>query len=431
MAMISTRAYGLFGLGAVIFFVLSFVLFKQVVPPKNHMDIDSGAYVQAANFLLKDGSFARLKQQPYYGLGYPLVLAGLKKLGHESVGFIICIQALLAWFIALLIWRIAALLFNRRAAWIAYFWAVTHVGLLVFAQFLLTEIELMFFLTLFVERLLSFLYTRRLTQLAAAGFALGLSCTIKSVGLLFIGPLVVLLVLMLWRSGAARAVAVLIVACMLPYSAYVLHNKVMFEQSERSSMVKINLYYWYYPHLRAQINGTSVDDERRYLQKEVAFEAINSLLVRDVTAHPARAVGVLIKNWVKTLCGLYTSNIKLLVDEQFVAGSLSFFRLKGCLVDCLWAYITNNTNLLWIKIVGCIEALFLGLRYVLIPFGCLVLVRQRRWWVLTFIILYIGYFIGITGHDGCARFRMMIDMMLLVLAAGGCASLVRWRHSKQ
>lgn len=425
LAMITRREYGGFGIGAIIFFLLSFVLFKQVPPSKNHMDLDSGAYVQAANFLLRDGSFAMLKQQPYYELGYPLFLAGIKKIGDESVWFAVAVQALLAWLIALLIWRITRLLFNRRAAWIAYAFAILHVGFLVFAQFFLTEILLILLLCITIERLLVFLQTQRLSALAFAGFTLGLSCTVKAVAVLFLLPLALFIGVFSWRQEMFKKLAVLLSMFILSYGTYVAHNQVTFIQHAHSSMAKINLFYWYYPRLRAEINGTDSYQEQRSLQR-VPFENLPSMLVNDVLDYPGKAFIALAKNWLKTLLGLYTSNVKLLVDNAFVSGCLSFFTLKGSFIQRLCGYISGHTEHAWIKWLGCIEAALLLFRYILLPFGFWALCARQRWWDVAFIVLYLGYFLGISGHDGCARFRMMIDMIILALAAGGYSSLHHW-----
>jgi hypothetical protein len=38
-------------------------------------------------------------------------------------------------------------------------------------------------------------------------------------------------------------------------------------------------------------------------------------------------------------------------------------------------------------------------------------------------IAYLAYFSLITGHDGCARFRMLFEFVLIVLAALGVWAL--------
>lgn len=420
--MITVRErYWLVG-GGLLFFIMSCVLFYQVPPTKNHQDIDSGAYVQAANFLLEDGSFKRLQTTPYYGLGYPLLLAGLKKIGGNFVGFIIAIQVLLAWLIMLLVWKIADRLFGRRAAWVAYVLALTNIGLLVFAQFLLTEIVLVFLLTLFVERLLVFLEEGRSHALTFAGFALGLSCVVKAVAVLFVVPLVIFIGVVSWRHGVIKNIVTFLLAFILPYGAYQFHNKIMFEDNQQS-MFSINLYYWYYPHLRAQINGTTSDEEKIIVRHQIPRQDLPSMLLRDVVAYPGKACIALGKNWSKTLLGLYTSNVKLLIDSNFTSGGLSFFNLEGTLCQRLWGYITGKTEHAWISVLGCIEVILLALRYVLAVVGLWVLYKRRSWSALAFMVLYLGYFVGITGHDGCARFRLMIDMLVMVLAGGGFIAL--------
>lgn len=421
------REYGWLSCGGVFFFLMSLILFYQVPPAKNHQDIDSGAFVQAANFLLEDGSFERLVSTPYYGLGYPLFLAGLKKVGSNSVGFIVAVQVMLAWLISLLAWKIADNFFGRRAAWIAYLFALTNVGLLVFAQFLLTEILLVLLLTLFVERLIAFLHDKKLSTLVFAVFCLGLSCVVKAVAVMFVAPLVLFVGMASWKNcSVTKNISGLLIAFALPYGLYQVHNKVMLAKNEHS-MISINLFYWYYPHLRAQINGTTSDEEKIFVRQQVSSQELPAMLVHDVLAYPGKALIALGKNWIKTLLGLYTSNVKLLIDTQFVSGGLSFFNLKGTLWQRLCGYIIGKTEHVWISVLGVVETLFLLMRYVLVPCGLWVLYTRRRWFELVFVVLYLGYFIGITGHDGCARFRLMIDVLVLVLAGGGLAVLSkRW-----
>ncbi len=417
------REYGWLACGGAFFFLMSWILFYQVPPTKNHQDIDSGAYVQAASFLLEDGSFERLVTTPYYGLGYPLFLAGLKKIGSNSVGFIVAIQVLLAWLVALLAWKIADNFFGRRAAWIAYVLALTNVGLLVFAQFLLTEIVLVLLLTLFVERMISFLGNKKLSTLVLAGFFLGLSCIVKAVAVMFVVPLVFFVSVAFWKNcSVIKNIFGLLIAFALPYGLYQVHNKVMLAPHGHS-MFTVNLYGWYYPHLRAQINGTTSDEEKIFVRQQVASQELPAMLVHDVLAYPGKACIALGKNWIKTLLGLYTSNVKLLIDTQFVSGGLSFFNLKGTLWQRLWGYIAGKTAHVWIGVLGVVEAFFLLMRYILVPCGLWVLCTRRRWVELVFVVLYLGYFIGITGHDGCARFRLMIDVLVVVLAGGGLAVL--------
>lgn len=416
--MITRQELGWLLIGGVIFFTLSWLLFKQVPPSKNHRDIDSGAYVQAANFLLQDHSFSRIHFQPYYGLGYPFLLAGMKKIGNESVGVIVAIQALLAWFIALLAWCITSRLFNRRTAWIAYIIAITDIGLLTFSQFLLTEVLLTLLLTIAVERMFFFLAEKKHHALLTAGFFFGLSCPVKAVAAVFCIALLPFIFCVAQRRKRIRTMGCFFIAFMLPYLGYQAYTWQTFTQ-KGCSMVTINACYWYYPHLLAHINNTNSDHEREQLRRYPSHKEVWLDLRRDVIQYPKEALTALVKNWIKTLCGLYTTNLKVLIAPEANPGGLSFFRLSGTFFERCHAYITGNTSLTWIKTLGYWEAALLIINYFFLILGLLALCTQHRWATLIFAILYLTYFVGITGHDGCARFRMMFDMLLIALAAGG------------
>lgn len=407
-----------FFVGGIIFFTLSWVLFKQVPPSKNHCDVDSGAYIQAANLFLQKSSFAQLQFQPYYGLGYPLLLAGMKKIGNNSIGIIIAIQTLLAWLTTLFIWRISLQLFSRRAALITYILASTNIGLLVFSQFLLTEILLTLLLTIAVERILLFLNKKNFSALWAAGFFLGLSCIVKSVAALFCIVLLPLIFYFAPSLKKLKSAGYFFIAFIVPYIGYQTHNINTFSQ-QSSSMVTINVCYWYYPHLLAQINKTNSDIERENLQIYKSDKIVWKALKRDIIRYPKEAIIALIKNWTKTLFGLYTTNLKVLISPEAKSGGLSFFRLSGNFFQRFHSYITGCTKLTWIKILGYWEAMLLIINYFFLLLGLHALSKKKHWSVLIFIILYLGYFVGITGHDGCARFRMMSDMIVITLAAGG------------
>ncbi len=412
-------------LGGAIFFMLSLLLYLQVPAAKNHRDIDSGAYVQAANFLLEDGSFARLKTQPYYGLGYPLLLAGVKKMCGEATWVMVLLQIIIALLTIFLVRRIAVLMFDARSGWIAYFLGVCHLGALVFAQFLLTETILVFLLTVCAERVMTFIRTGRHSVLLSAGLALGASSVIKAVGILFIIPLVFLIGIISWRKRKFLRNATLLVAgFLLPVAASYAHNKIVFDgPSGHISMMKINICCWYYPHLRSLIHGTDIWDEYRYVGEKIPRKDLPEIFMRDLKAYPGKALLVWVKNISKTLGGLYTSNVKLLVDEWYTSGAVSFYRLSGSVGERLWGYITGKTHHAWIKILGCYEALFLAAEYCFFACGIWCLYRRREWYMLFFVVLYVGYFLSITGHDGCARFRMMFDMILLACAGGGIGML--------
>ena len=68
--------------------------------------------------------------------------------------------------------------------------------------------------------------------------------------------------------------------------------------------------------------------------------------------------------------------------------------------------------------IGFLEILYLLFTYVLSAFALVVLFLRREK-IIHFFTLYIMYFSMITGHDGCARFRIMFEFVIIILASYG------------
>ena len=134
---------------------------------------------------------------------------------------------------------------------------------------------------------------------------------------------------------------------------------------------------------------------------------------------------------MKTFLGLFTSNLRLLVDDKIRGGDVSFFKTHGNFLQKCWQYIVGGTNKTGVVVVGCFEALWTVIRYLLIALAVFFLCWSCQWKLLYFLSSYIGYFAMITGHDGCARFRMLFEFVLIILAAYGLWIVYRFVASKR
>jgi len=117
--------------------------------------------------------------------------------------------------------------------------------------------------------------------------------------------------------------------------------------------------------------------------------------------------------------GLFVTNLKVLVEPNIRGGDISFFKIKGSCWERIANYITTGTQQKWIWFIGIFEAIWLFARYVLCFFTLYSMALQRKLSLLCFFCSYLFYFSMITGHDGCARFRMMFEFLLIILAALG------------
>lgn len=398
---------------SIVFIALSLILYHVV--PSVHQDIDSKAYVYHAQALVEHGTIID-QAQPYYALGYAYFLAGTFALFGQSTWVIIFVQALLTLLSFIVIARIAQVLFGHSVGIYAVILCCMSVGYYVFTQFILTEVLLAFFLLLFLERLCA-------GALGSAGLALGLSVIVKPAALYFAVP--VALILFARTRDSFTIPSIMFFLCMfyLPVLGYMVHNKILFNTFRVSSLGIVNMCDWYLPNLVADRDGISQEKARNYLRTQFPndddFTHRSRYLVDTVRQNPLCALRVWGKNMMKTAVGLYATNLKILVAPSLQGANNSFFATKGTLLQRVFAYVTQASSHVWVSIVAWYEVFFSVLRWVLCVFGLYVLYTRRQWFAVSLCVMYLGYFFGITGHDGCARFRMMSEGMIIVLAAGG------------
>ncbi len=474
-------------ISATIFIVLSYLLYQQASrKPTPHTDVDSKAYLMNADFFYHDKSFSRLGHVPYYTLGYPLFIGALYLIGRsypstssgraakkseqagtksEQAGtkskqslvpahpepvegslskdtstpnnllMLILAQVLLALASGLLIFLITRRFFGQSAAYISALLFSCNFGFLIFSQFVLTEVLLAFLLLLFFERFSAFLVTKNITILAIAGLILGISIIIKPAALYYPFCLFFFIITALWQTNWKKifsATALFLIMFYLPITAYRVHNKIVFNSFTLGSLSEVNMLFWFFPHVLAEKNGTNSDYERiqlKQLEHTFGSQEVRNLLWHQITHNPQLIAYAWLKNTFKTWCGLYAANLKILVDETVYSGQFSFFRMPGSIYERVKLYVVGNTALFWVKMVSALECLWQLVRYFLIVIALGYLIHTKRFMILLFFLSYLSYFSLITGHDGCARFRMMFEGQLVVLTALGMWTLFIYKKN--
>lgn len=415
--------------GAMLLFAAaSWFLYHQTTSmPQPHCDIDSKAYLERGTLFYNTNKFvtAHHPQQPYYALGYALFIGLAYKIFGQSLGVIILLQLLVALISCLLMMRMAQRLFGLRArCWVPVLFAC-NLGYLVFVQFVLTEIVLSFFLLLFFERLTAYFHRQQLPVLAQAGLALGCSMIIKPAAMYFVFVVCAMLALGLVGACKLRLLrSVLFALCFyLPVIGYMTYNYQAFGNFALCTLDKINLYYWFFPNVLAYEHGTTSDAERKQLLAHQSDEVVGKLFWQKVVHKPLLVGYVWLLNVMKTCAGLYATNLKVLVEPQVFGGAISYFKIPGGWCAKAWGYITAGATRPWVVAVTLFEVFYSLMRYILCAVALWFLFRKKQWLALATIVIFIAYFALITGHDGCARFRMMFEFLLIVLAAGGLGSI--------
>lgn len=419
--------------GTLFFCSASLFLYHHVGVIDSHQDVDSKAYLANAQLFVQNNSFAwpDATRYPYYTLGYALILALLFKLFGIIYTSVIVVQVLLALVIALLLFDIGRKIANSTVGVIAYLLATMNLGFLIFAQFLLAELWLAFFLVLFFHRVITYLYTQRLIILAQAAFVLGISVLIKPAAFYF-WPLLIPLFWVGKNKSGKKFFAILALWCFafyLPIGSYMLHNKLTFGRWYVSALDHENMFYWFFPNVLAHKNGTDQNLEREQL-RALSESDVHKKFISELSHSPFLFIGVWLKNVSKTCLGLFTTNLKVLVEPAVHGGDISYFKIQGSLLQRVHGYIKSGATQSWVVVVGYLELLWSLIRIFLCFIGMFWFVLKRRFDVLWFFTAYLFYFSLITGHDGCARFRMLFEFVLILLAALGIEALMKERHAR-
>ncbi len=397
-----------------------------------YQDIDSKAYIFNAEKFYKHGKTVLKeadKTVPYFSLGYPVFLATIYKIFSNKNNTVIWMQIILVLLTCFLIFSIANLIWGFSTAIIAFILSCLNVGFITFSNFILTESLLVFLLTSFLYFFVLFLYKNNYRNLVYSGLVLGLSVWVKPAAMYFIFFILILLASLRLESKFKnfKALVLFAISFYAPVISYAVFNKVNYGNFCVTTLAKENLYFYLLPKVLAIKNKTSEKIEQKNMAKLVPGNKLDSkswdkageIFKQTLSKDHFIFIKVWFKNVMKTMFGLYSTNLKVLVNKNLAGGDLSFFKLKGKFFDRISNYVLSGTDLYTVKLVAVLEVIWSLLRIFLILAALIFLLVRRNFKIFFLLIFYIFYFAFITGHDGCARFRMMFEPVLIILVAQG------------
>lgn len=423
-----------------LFLALSLILYIHV-PPGGHKDIDSQAYQEKAELFCKTGQLEEqgtspIVQQP---VGYPLFMGTIYKIFGINEKILIWIQILLTLLAGILLFFATRRLFGPLTAIIAYGLFSVNIGFIVFAQFILAETLMLFFLVLFLERFLYFVKTSKIHSLVVSGASLGISTLVKPGALYFIAPLLLVFVPFVFLSKQNSIlknigiIAAFTFSFMAPINLHQAHNYFAHGSKNFTPHGNYNLYVCFWGKIRAEQRGET--ESSRYLTRfreeqkklsdmiegnpleERSWKALKAAFWAAVLKNPFLFIKTWIREMIQTWGGLYTTNLKVLLEPTTKGGDVSFFESKGTFFKKICNYICGGTTSTNIKVIGLMEFLWNILRTLLVIFAMLFLLVRKEWFLFFFFAAYLGYFSLVTGFDGHARYRMMIEFVLIMLSA--------------
>lgn len=420
-----------------LYLFLSIVLWSIIPSFSTRIENDSHAYLYFLNAFEKTGSFypsTLPTLHTWFGIGYPLFMVFCTQL-FNSLESIIVVQILLGLLTIFFIQKTAKHFTDAQGTQWATLLAATNIGFIIYPHFLLTESLMLFFVAL-----LLFLATKTnihlWLQLGLIGF-LG-SCTfLIKPALLYLLPFWGLFLLhqkakeYSWTYQLGLFAFFTCCIALIPIKM-MLYSKERFGHYYYKSVDKVNLYFFYLPHLRSEIESRPFLEIQKELSQKYpvndyadpeAFDEVDALLKKEIYAHPFLAIKVWSIQMLKTLCGLYTNHLKLLLFPYIKGGDCSFFKFKGSFFQRLFTYLFYGDAPWWLALLGIFE---IGLRTIAIIIGigtALYIFLKKEWRLFWLLVFPCAYFWAITGADGCGRLRLLMEPFWIILIVIGIKNI--------
>ena len=434
--LINHRTYVIFFLSALIFSGLSVLLYYQIPDIQAHLEIDSTGYDAIAQYFYHTNKLINPLDHtsaPIQPVGYPFFLGLMYKLFGINYAAVIAIHVVLCLITAWLLARIAIIVFDNSIAQIVLILFSIHIGFLVYAQLILAEILLVTFLVAFWERLITFIKSHSLAHAGQTGLLLGLSILIKPIALLYIFPLIVI-VWFFFTEGYQQKVtyvAALVCSFYVPIAAYMMYNYFLYNVFALAPMFHLNMYQCFLSKVIARIERIPIHEVINNLLffkgahsfDYAGWDHARTLFLDYFKSYPVTFFTIWFENVIKTLAGLFTTQLKVLANPNFTGGDCSFFNIEGTLFERLYTYITFGSPAYWVSIIGCAEAVWSIVRYLCACFALLVLYIERNYAIGILFVSFIVLCALATGIDGCCRYRMAFEPLLMLLTAFGIKNI--------
>jgi len=406
---------------SLIFFSLSWFLYQQVPKPNGHYDADSYGYELIARNIQEHGDIVdpRVNDVAIQPLGYPLFISYIFKCFSCHMYQILIIQIILAWFTGLMLYALCWYAFNNTTAISALILYAACLGPYIYAQLLLAEIITVFLLVAFISLFIYFLQTHTLLLLSA--IPLGLSLIFKPTVLLLPFCLVPLFIVkrIKWYT--------ILLFFMITFTPMLIHmgaNYHRFGYFQFAPLRSLNIYQVFLSKVIARVEGIpaqqAIDEQLQFTGThrfdESGWEQARTLFWQYAYEHPGAMIYVWLQNMSKTMFGLYVTQLKVLLGS-IKGGDHSFFAQKGSFIERMAAYVMGGTNLRVVQLLGWFEVSWSVIRYFLFLFGIVILWWRKQYALLFFCVAYISVCSIITGFDGCVRYRLPFEPILIMVAA--------------
>ena len=397
---------------------------------------DSSVYFMGAKNWIESGFFSvatdtGFSDQTERMPGYFIFLIPFVSTFENSVPFIVATQSLVDAISCVLIARLAAFidpLLGITSGVTAALWHNT----VLHSSLILTETIFLFLLCCMLVAAASFLTTSKLRYALLAGLVCGLAISTRTVAIFipFAMAAAALAITLYKRQKFGRGLLagfLVIVFCILPLTPVLERNIEKYNTIQLTSQNGVFLLNWVIGQIRATQSGQGFDAESgalneklsKQLQQKYAnpsslnpFELSKErveLAKLELESVPAAAI---VKSWVKGAIQNLASPVIAIDPRVRQLNEKSFYNSKGKSIfeKALNFIADNNPTFVIILLIGLLISLIFSVAQLC---GFFLLIKRHKWAAI-FGLLYVLYFLLISGPVGSAKYRIPIEPVLII-----------------
>ena len=277
----------------------------------------------------------------------------------------------------------------------------------------------------------AFLCYRKIVYLISGALILGCAVIVRPAPIYYVYILMLFLFFLppfLFKKNLKMTFLFLLSFC-VPVFGYMSYNKYMYKSFVITSLVEEGIYHYFSAKILSQVDGISFEEAEKKLMSLVDssvnlledsyWSSLRDSFLKLSFSHPLITLSLVVKHFFQTLVGNYTTQLKVFLDPQFKGGSCSFFKGDGNVVCKLYRYIVYGSSSMMIKIIGWCEFLFNLIRFFLVLGMFWLLLNLKKFKITLFLMFYFIYFLAITAFEGCARYRLMNEVIFIMLTSCG------------
>jgi len=404
------------------------------VEPQYLLAEDQSLYLQMAQQLKEVGPFGLTTERVP---GYPLFLLMVEKLFGEGQWAVVAVQIVIDSLSCVMIATAAEKMF-ARGFWVAGIISVININMVILSASILTDTLFLFLFILFLYTLVCYLSNERLMWLFFSVLLLSLATLVRPLTYYLLPILLVLLLSwQLWQRRSVQTMAVsallyLLVVVVL-FGGFHQRNYQQYGATSLVSQTGTHLLGWVVPATYQYAGmGTYQAGQavaRYHLSQSLQQDGIvelpknpfeSSAYQAGVAKDILREFGfiALLKAWsAGSVINLFAPSLAFAPAVRSMDHP-SFYGMEGDgAVEKLWNYMSESGGGIYLSIlvVGTLSsALFLLLAFV----GWWKLLSTAPRALFFLLLLFVGYFLAVTGPIIGVKYRLPIEPILTLFIAG-------------